>query len=373
MVIFLGGEYMSLKRTPLYEAHIKHAGKMIDFGGWELPVQYEGIIKEHRMVREKAGLFDVSHMGEIEVTGEKAEDFLQYLVTNNVKKVQENQAFYTLMCYPNGGVVDDLLIYKYSNTHYLLVVNAANVEKDFEWIKQNIIPGVEVKNVSDEYAQLALQGPLAQDILQKIADVDLSTIRPFRFIPNVKIAGIECLVSRTGYTGEDGFEIYLKSDDALFVWDEIIKAGGEDLMPAGLGARDTLRFEAKLPLYGQEIDQDITPLEAGLGLFVKLDNDDFIGKEALVQQKEGNISRTLVEFEMVEKGIPRSHYEVQVNGENIGWVTSGAHSPTFNKGMGLALIKREFNKPGETIDIIIRNKPVKAKIVENSFYNRKKK
>ncbi|NLB88875.1 MAG: glycine cleavage system aminomethyltransferase GcvT [Syntrophomonadaceae bacterium] len=364
---------MSLKRTPLYEAHIRHAGKMIDFGGWELPVQYEGIIKEHRMVREKAGLFDVSHMGEIEVTGEKAEDFLQYLMTNNVNKIEDNQALYTFMCYPHGGIVDDLLIYKYSTTHYLLVVNAANVEKDFAWIMQNITPNVEVKNVSEDYAQLALQGPLAQDILQKIADIDLSTIKPFRFNPNVKISGKECLVSRTGYTGEDGFEIYLKPDDALFIWDEIIKAGGENVMPAGLGARDTLRFEAKLPLYGHEIDQDISPLEAGLGFFVKLDKEDFIGKDALIKQKEENPSRALIEFEMVEKGIPRAHYDVQLNGENIGWVTTGAHCPTLNKSMGLALIKREYKIPGEIIDIIIRNKPVKAKIVENSFYNRKKK
>lgn len=364
---------MSLKRTPLYPAHIKHAGKMIDFGGWELPVQYEGIKKEHHMVREKAGLFDVSHMGEIEVVGEKAEDFLQYLLTNDVKKLQNNQIHYTFMCYPHGGVVDDLLVYKYSTSHYLLVVNASNAEKDFAWIMENIISGVEVTNVSNDYALLAIQGPLAQDILQKIVDVDLNTIKPFWFNPEVKLVGVECLVSRTGYTGEDGFEIYLKPEDALFAWDEIIKAGGENIAPAGLGARDTLRFEAKLPLYGQELDQEITPLEAGMGFFVKLDTDDFIGKEVLAKQKEDKPSRVLVEFEMVGKGIPRSHYDVQVNGETIGWVTSGAHAPTFNKSMGLALIKREFNKPGDTIDIIIRDKPVQAKIMENSFYNRKKK
>lgn len=363
---------MSLRRTPLYPAHLKHTGKIIDFGGWELPVQYEGIIKEHHMVREKAGLFDVSHMGEIEVVGEKAEDFLQYLTTNDVKKLQEHQTQYTLMCYPNGGIVDDLLIYKYSNTHYLLVVNASNVDKDFAWIMENIIPDVEVKNVSDQYAQIALQGPLAQEILQKIADVDLDSIKFFWFNPKVKISGIECLVSRTGYTGEDGFEIYLDPEQAVFVWDEIIKAGGENVVPAGLGARDTLRFEAKLPLYGQELDKDITPLEAGLGFFVKLDNDDFIGKDVLVKQKEANPDRVLVEFEMVEKGIARSHYDIQKNGENIGWVTSGAHSPTLNKNIGLALIKRGFNNPGDTIDIMIRNKPVKAKLVEKSFYNRKR-
>lgn len=363
---------MSLKRTPLYEAHLKHKGKLIDFGGWELPVQYEGIIKEHHMVRQKAGLFDVSHMGEIEITGAKAEDFLQYLVTNDVKKIQNQQIIYTFMCYPDGGVVDDLLIYKLSKTNYLLVVNAANADKDFEWIKQNIIPEVEVKNVSQEYAQLALQGPLAQEILQNIVDIDLDTIRNFWFNPTVKLSGIPCLISRTGYTGEDGFEIYLKPEEALLVWDEIIQAGGENIAPIGLGARDTLRFEAKLPLYGQEVDRDISPLEAGFGFAVKLDKDDFIGKDVLLAQKQDNRRRVLVEFEMVDKGIPRSHYDIAVNGENIGWVTSGAHAPTLGKSVGLALINSKFNKPGELFDIIIRNKPVKAQIMVNSFYNRKK-
>ncbi len=363
---------MSLKRTPLYSAHLKHTGKIIDFGGWELPVQYEGIIKEHHMVRQKAGLFDVSHMGEIEVTGVGAEEFIQYLVTNDVKKIQDTQIMYTLMCYPDGGVVDDLLVYKYSPTYYLLVVNAANTDKDFAWIKENVRPGIEVKNVSDQYAQLALQGPLAQEILQKIVDVDLESIKYFWFKPAVKLAGVECLVSRTGYTGEDGFEIYVNADEALLVWDEIIKAGGENVAPIGLGARDTLRFEAKLPLYGQEIDKDITPLEAGLNFAVKLNTDDFIGKEALVKQKEANPDRVLVEFEMVGKGIARSHYDIEKDGEQIGWVTSGAPSPTLGKSIGLALIKREFNQPGETFDIMIRDKPVKAKIIENSFYKRQK-
>lgn len=364
---------MSLRRTPLYEAHVKYKGKLVDYGGWELPVQYEGIIKEHNIVREKAGLFDVSHMGEIQVVGPGAEQFLQYLLTNNVEKMQDSQILYTFMCYPDGGVVDDLLVYRYSNTHYLLVVNAANVEKDYEWIKDNIKPDVEVNNVSDNFALIAIQGPLAVEILQKISDIDLDTIKPFTFNRAVNIAGKEALVSRTGYTGEDGFEIYLAPDDAPFIWEEIMQAGGEDIKPAGLGARDSLRLEAKLPLYGQEIDQDITPLEAKLGFAVKLDKPDFIGKDALVKQKENSLPRVLVEFEMIEKGIPRSHYEVEKEGEKIGWVTSGLYSPTFQKNMGLALIKREFNQVGEIIEIIIRNKPVKAKIIENSFYNRKKK
>lgn len=368
---------MALKRTPLYPMHEKYKGRVIDFGGWELPVQYEGmgILKEHQMVREKAGLFDVSHMGEITVKGPKAEDFVQKLVTNNVKVIKDYQVMYSPMCYPDGGVVDDLLVYRYSATDYLLVVNASNTDKDYEWIKENAIEGVELANVSNDYAQLAIQGPMAQEILQKISDVDLSTIKFFWFNPAVKIAGVECIVSRTGYTGEDGFEIYAKSKDAVTIWEEILKAGGDDISPIGLGARDSLRFEAKLPLYGQEIDKDITPLEAKLGFFVKLDNDDFNGKSVLVKQKEEGLQRSQVEFEMTGKGIPRPHYEVQKDGVNIGFVTTGMQAPALKKNIGLALIKQEYTNPGEEIDIIIRNKPVKAVVSKGIFYkkNTKKK
>ncbi|NLJ71623.1 MAG: glycine cleavage system aminomethyltransferase GcvT [Syntrophomonadaceae bacterium] len=363
---------MSLKKTPLYDVHLKYKGKIVDYGGWELPVQYEGIKKEHNMVREKAGLFDVSHMGEIEVTGENASQFLQYLLTNDISKMSDNQIIYSFMCYPHGGVVDDLLVYKYSNTHYLLVVNAANVDKDREWLEDNLIEGVEIKNLSDDYALIAIQGPLAEDILQKTTTADLQAIKPFTFNQAVNIAGKNCLVSRTGYTGEDGFEIYLAPDDAILVWEDIMQKGGEDIKPAGLGARDSLRLEAKLPLYGQEITADITPLEAKLGFAVKLDKDDFIGKAVLLKQKENNIARTLVEFEMIGKGIPRSQYEVAKDGEIIGLVTSGLLAPTLQKNLGLALIKKEFDKVGEPIEIIIRGKSVNARIVENSFYNRKK-
>jgi aminomethyltransferase len=260
---------MSIKRTPLYSLHLKYNGKMIDFGGWELPVQYEGmgIIKEHQMVRENAGLFDVSHMGEIFITGEKAEAFIQNLICNDVKTIQNGQILYSPMCYPDGGVVDDLLVYRYNPQKYLLVVNAANTEKDFAWMKENLIEGVEVNNVSDQYAQLALQGPKARKSYKPLSDTDLASIKFFWFNPAVKIAGVECLVSRTGYTGEDGFEIYANPTEAPFIWEELIKAGGEHLCPVGLGARDSLRFEAKLPLYGHELDKDITPLEAGLGFF----------------------------------------------------------------------------------------------------------
>lgn len=363
----------SLKRTPLYEVHQEHQGKMIDFGGWELPVQYTGIIQEHHLVRSKAGIFDVSHMGEIEITGEKAEGFIRYLMTNDVTKLKDQQVQYTFMCYPDGGVVDDLLVYRYSAQHYLLVVNASNLDKDYQWILSYAPEGIKVNNVSDEYAQIAVQGPKAEEILQTISDVDLSQIRFFWFEPRVVLAGIECMVSRTGYTGEDGFEIYLPGAKAAELWRSILTAGGDQIAPAGLGARDTLRFEAKLPLYGQELGPDITPLEAGLGMFVKLDSGDFIGREALLRQKENKPARLLVEFEMLGKGIPRSHYEVHKNGENIGHVTSGVHSPTFGKPIGLALVQSEWSEPGQEFDIMIRSKPVPARVTRGAFYKRPQK
>ena len=364
---------MSLKRTPLYEMHLKYGGKMVDFGGWELPVQYQGIIKEHDMVRQKAGLFDVSHMGEIDVQGEKARTLSRKSVTIIFQTMEEHQIQYTPMCYPHGGVVDDLLVYKYSPTHFLLVVNAANESKDYAWIKEHVQPGVEVQNVSAQFAKLAIQGPLAEEILQKITDTDLRGIKFFYIKPDVKVAGVECLVSRTGFTGEEGIELYLQPDNAPRVWEALLQAGGDNISPAGLGARDLLRFEAKLPLYGQEMDQDVTPLEAGLGFFVKLDGPDFIGKEALVKQKQAAAPRMLIEFEMIDKGIPRSHYPVQKDGQQIGWVTSGSHSPTLGKSVGLALVKRDAFQEGGEIDIIIREKPFRARMGKGIFYQKKTK
>jgi len=365
---------MGLKRTKLYDMHVKYGGKLIDFGGWELPVQYEGILKEHHMVRQKAGLFDVSHMGEIEIKGQKAEDFIQFMVTNDVKVIKDHQVQYNIMCYPDGGVVDDLIVYRYSPDYYLLVVNASNTDKDFDWIKQNALNAfadLSIENVSDQYSQLALQGPKAQEILQKICNIDLNDLKYFWFEPSVSVAGVDCIVSRTGYTGEDGFEIYMK-EQAPLVWEAILKAGGEDVAPIGLGARDTLRFEAKLPLYGQEIDKDINPLEAGLGYFVKLNKEDFIGKDALLAHKEAGDGRVTVQFEMVGKGIPRSHYHVEKNGVNIGWVTTGAFAPTLNKNIGLALIDSKFNENEGEFDIIIRDKKIPARIRQGIFYKRNK-
>ncbi|MBP1762116.1 MAG: Aminomethyltransferase (glycine cleavage system protein) [Firmicutes bacterium] len=362
-----------LKQTALISMHRKYQGKLIDFGGWELPVQYAGIIKEHHMVRHNAGLFDVSHMGEVEIKGAGAEEFVQKLVTNNIKVLSDKEVIYTPMCYPHGGVVDDLLVYRYSPQHYFLVVNASNTDKDFDWMKSNSPADLEVSNVSSQYAQLAVQGPKAQEILQKLTDFDLEKIEFFHFEPDVKISGMNCLISRTGYTGEDGFELYIAPSQAVQLWEDILHAGGEDVAPIGLGARDTLRFEAKLPLYGQEIDQDITPLEARLGYFVRLDGDDFIGRDALRKEKENKPARTQVEFYMLGKGIPRAHYDVQKDSKKIGWVTSGGYSPTLDKNIGLALIESQYYKDGELIDIIIRDKPVQAQIGEGVFYRKKTK
>ncbi|MDD4297990.1 MAG: glycine cleavage system aminomethyltransferase GcvT [Ruminiclostridium sp.] len=363
-----------MKKTPLYEKHNELGGKIIDFGGWALPVQYTGIIEEHEQVRKAAGLFDVSHMGEIIVKGQDAEIFIQNLVTNNIIGAKEHRIIYSPMCYSDGGVVDDLLIYKYSAQHYLLIVNASNTDKDYDWIMQNAKGQVEILNVSDSYAQLALQGPKAEIILQKLTDTPLAEIGFFRFKPDVKLDGVEAIVSRTGYTGEDGFEIYINSESAVYLWEKILQVGkDEGLVPVGLGARDTLRFEAALTLYGHEISPEISPLEAGLGKFVKLEKDDFIGKEELVKQHEQGQKRNLVGFEMIDRGIPRNGYDVQVGGRKVGFVTSGSFSPSLGKNIGMALVESDINAEGAELDIIIRNKAVKAKTVKTPFYTKKYK
>ncbi|EYE88753.1 glycine cleavage system protein T [Fervidicella metallireducens AeB] len=362
----------NLKRTPLYEIYSKYGGKVIDFAGWELPVQYDGIIPEHEAVRNSAGIFDVSHMGEIEVKGKEAFDFIQNLITNDISKLENQQVIYSMMCYENGGVVDDLLVYKFNDEHYFLVVNASNVDKDFQWMVQNKKGfNVELDNISSNIAEIALQGPKAQDILQKLVDFDLSEIKFFYCKRNVKIDGVDCLVSRTGYTGEDGFEIYMDNDNAVKIWEKIMDAGkNEGLKAAGLGCRDTLRFEANLPLYGNEISETITPLEAGYGFFVKLDKENFIGKRALLKQKEEGLKRKIVGFEMIDKGIPRHGYDVLANGKVTGFVTTGYFSPTLKKNIGLAIVDIENSELGSEVEIVIRNKPQRAKVVSRKFYTK---
>lgn len=363
-----------MKRTPLYAKHVALGGRIIDFGGWELPVQYQGIIKEHEQTRNAAGLFDVSHMGEITVKGPGAQRFIQRIVTNDITSAQDFQAVYSPMCYENGGVVDDLLIYRRGEEDYLLVVNAANINKDYEWLCAHAVGDVAINNVSDEYAQLAIQGPHAARILQKLCDKPLEDIKFYRFRSDVCVAGVASIVSRTGYTGEDGFELYLPAEEAAGVWDVLLEAGRDDgLIPAGLGARDTLRFEVALPLYGHELSDSISPLEAGLGMFVKLDKEEFIGKEALAAQKAEGLKRRVVGFEMVERGIPRAQLEVQKDGVRIGFVTSGGFAPSVGKNLGLALVDIVCAAEGTELDIIIRDKPVKAQVIKKPFYSKKYK
>ncbi|MBM6617310.1 glycine cleavage system aminomethyltransferase GcvT [Bacillus suaedaesalsae] len=364
-----------LKRTPLFESYKEYGAKTIDFGGWDLPVQFSSIKEEHEAVRERAGLFDVSHMGEIEVKGPGSLDYLQKMMTNDVSKLAPGKAQYTAMCYENGGVVDDLLVYKKADNDYLLVVNASNIEKDYDWLVSHVFGDVVLENVSENIAQVAIQGPLAEKVLQKLTSQDLNEIGFFNFKDNVDIDGVPSLVSRTGYTGEDGFEIYCKKEDAAFLWKRILESGQEeDILPCGLGARDTLRFEANLALYGQELSKDISPLEAGIGFAVKLQKEaDFIGKDALAKQKEEGLPRKLVGLEMVDKGIPRHGYDVYVGDEQIGFVTTGTQSPTLKKNIGLALLNSQYTELGQEVEVQIRAKRLKAKVVATPFYKRPKK
>ncbi|WP_210365907.1 glycine cleavage system aminomethyltransferase GcvT [Bacillus sp. REN3] len=365
-----------LKRTPLFELYKEYGGKTIDFGGWELPVQFSSIKEEHEAVRTRAGLFDVSHMGEIEVKGPDSLSYLQKLLTNDISKLTDGKAIYTAMCYENGGTVDDLLVYKLGDNHYLLVVNASNIDKDYEWMKNHLEGEATVENLSEDYAQLAIQGPLAESVLQKLSpDHDLSKIGFFRFNPEVKLDGRKTLVSRTGYTGEDGFEIYCKPEDAVSLWKKILEAGKEEgVLPCGLGARDTLRFEANLALYGQELSPDITPLEAGIGFAVKLNKDaDFIGKDALLEQKENGVPRKLVGIEMLDRGIPRHGYPVYKGNVKIGEVTTGTQSPTLKKNIGLALVDSKESGLGNELEVEIRGKRLKAIVSATPFYKRDKK
>ncbi|ARD46809.1 glycine cleavage system aminomethyltransferase GcvT [Sporosarcina sp. P33] len=361
-----------LLRTPLFESYKKYGGKTIDFGGWELPVQFSSIKAEHEAVRTKAGLFDVSHMGEVFVSGSGALDYLQKLVTNDVSKLKISQAQYTVMCNEQGGTIDDFLIYKLEDERYLLVVNASNIEKDVAWMEKQKSENVVIDNQSSNYALLALQGPLAEQVLQKLTDEPLEEIKFFRFKDHVQVGGEDVLVSRTGYTGENGFEIYGAPAAIQNLWSKILQAGEADsVVPAGLGARDTLRFEAGLPLYGQELREDISPLEAGLGFVVKVNKEeDFIGKGVLIKQKEQGVERKLVGLEMIDKGIPRTGYKVFSGDREIGEVTTGTQSPTLKKNIGFALLSADFTEPGTEVEVEIRSKRLKAKVIATPFYKR---
>ena len=363
---------VGLKRTPLYSAHVSMGARMVDFGGWEMPVQYSGVVDEHLAVRKAVGLFDVSHMGEIEVRGAEAVRLVDWVTTNAVSKLQIGQAQYSGLLYEHGGFVDDILVHKVADNHFFLCVNAANQEKDFSHIRAANRFDAQVEFTSDRYAQIAVQGPLALRTLQKLTEVDLSSIGYYWFADGM-VSAAQARIARTGYTGEDGFEIYVAPSEAARIWSELLEAGGEfGIKPCGLGARNTLRLEAKMALYGHEIHASITPYEADLGWIVKLDKGDFIGRSALASQKQQGVRRKLVGFEMRGRGIGRDGYEVRLNGVPAGWVTSGSPGPSLSKNIGLCYLPASHAGAGEKIEVMVRNQPVEAETVPTPFYKRAK-
>ena len=360
-----------MKKTRLYDWHRKLNGRMIEFFGWELPVEYSGIIEEHLAVRQAAGLFDVSHMGEFLIRGKDALALVQHLTPNDAARLAPYQVQYSALTTPQGTFVDDLLIYCLGPEEYFLVPNAANTDKDYAWIIAHKAGfEAEVENASDRYTQLALQGPKSQEILQPLTDVDLPGLKRFWARPG-KVAGVDSLISRTGYTGEDGFEIYMTAPEPGVVWEEITRTGSpHGLLPVGLGARDTLRLEADLMLYGNDIDETTTVLEADLKWIVKFKKGDFLGRDALEKQLAEGIKRKIVGFELREKGIPRTHYPVFVQGQKVGEVTSGTYSPYLKKSIGLVYLPIEQAEIGVELEVGIRDKRVAGVVVPTPFYRR---
>jgi aminomethyltransferase len=340
---------------------------MHEFAGYMMPISYIGINQEHLQIRQKIGVFDVSHMGEFFVEGEHAEDFLQHITINDVKSLVDGQAQYSAMCYPDGGIVDDLIVYRFNKHKYMMVVNASNIEKDYAWAGEHLEDGVTLSDHSDQTALLAIQGPKTLAVLQKLTDIDLKSIG-FYYFKEGKVAGIDMIISRTGYTGEPGFELYHDPKDALKLWDTIFEAGkDEDIQAVGLGARDTLRLEMKYALYGNDIDKDTNPIEAGLGWITKLDTDDFIGKDELLKVKEEKPFQRLVAFKMIDRGIPRHGYELFHEDQKVGKVTSGTMSPSLGIGIGTGYVQREHSKIGTEILMDVRGKKLKAEIVKPPF------
>ncbi|HEX2835916.1 MAG TPA: glycine cleavage system aminomethyltransferase GcvT [Thermoanaerobaculia bacterium] len=359
----------NLKKTPLNALHRELGGKMVDFGGWDLPVQFSGILEEHDAVRNDVGIFDVSHMGELTVQGPQALELLQKSTSNDVSKLDAGRIHYNGLLYPNGGFVDDILIYQNTPTDFFVVVNASNTDKDFAWLKEAARGmDVEVANVSADYAQLAIQGPNAEKTLQPFTDVNLADIKYYRFAHG-NVDGVPAIVSRTGYTGEDGFEIYVAPEHAPRIMKKLVDAGAK---PAGLGARDTLRLEAKMALYGNDIDQDTTPIQADLGWIVKLDKGAFAGSDVIAKEKAEGPKRKLVGFEMVDRGIARHGYPIVEGGREIGVVTSGTHSPTLKKAIGLAYLPLDKAAQGTEFMVLIRGKETRARVVPTPFYKRAK-
>lgn len=367
-----------LKKTPLNERHRELGGRMVDFGGWDMPVQYPaGVIEEHMRCRTRSALFDVSHMGEIWVEGADAVAFVNRLTTNDVTKLVDGQAHYSALTNDNGGVVDDLLVYRFGAERLLLVVNAGTTDKDWEWIssKKTNEDSLELRNASAEYCQIAVQGPDALAILQTMTETDLSAIKYYHFTEG-KVDGVDSVISRTGYTGEDGFEIYASAESATQLWNKLLEAGNygapEGILPAGLAARNTLRLEAAMSLYGHELGDDITTFEAGLGWITKLQKGEFNGSEALVAQKAAGVSRKIVGIEMTEPGIARDGCDVYIDGEKVGVVTSGSPAPYLKKNIGLAFLPPHFANVGQELKIDVRGKHLSAQVVPTPFYKRAK-
>lgn len=368
---------LELKKTPVNSAHRRMGGRMVDFGGWDMPVQYPaGTIEEHLRTRTHSGLFDVSHMGEIDVRGAGSIPFINSITSNDASKLIDGQAQYSALTTPAGTVIDDLLVYRLAADHLMLVVNAGTTIKDWDWITSRPKDeSVELNNVSSEYCQLALQGPDALEILQKLTDLPLAEIKYYHFNQG-RVDGVPAIVSRTGYTGEDGFEVYAAAEQAEQLWDKILDAGEsgspDGVLPCGLAARNTLRLEAAMALYGHEIDETTTLLEANLGWICKLNKGDFVGREALAKQKEEGVKRRLVGFEITERGIARDGQEVVVNSARVGVVTSGSPAPFLRKNIGLAYVPVEFAGEGQQIHIDVRGRLVAAQIVKTPFYKRER-
>ena len=361
-----------LKITPLNRVHRASRARMVDFGGWDMPVQYSGIIDEHNTVRRAVGLFDVSHMGEIEVRGPEALQLVNSVTTNNAAKLKTGQAHYSGLLYEHGGFVDDILVHKVGDNEFFLCVNASNQEKDFEHIRTANRFDAEVIFASERYAQIAIQGPKGIDTLQKLTGTPLSPIKYYWFLDG-EVSGTPARIARTGYTGEDGFEVYVAPEHAERIWSELLEAGAEfGIKPCGLGARNTLRLEAKMALYGHEIGASITPLEADLAWIVKMDKGEFLGRAALQKQLENGVTRKLVGFEMRGRGIARDGYEVTIDGKAAGWVTSGGPAPALNKNIGMCYLPAEQATVGRPIQVMIRNEPVEAETVATPFYKRAK-
>jgi len=361
---------MELKRTPLYETHVRLGGRIVEFGGFEMPVQYPtGVIKEHMAVRETCGLFDVSHMGEVLMEGPDAVKNLNHLLTNDYTEMEDGQARYSPMCNEQGGTVDDLIVYRVKEEHYFIVVNASNREKDVAWIQAHVSGNVTMKDVSDSWGQIALQGPKAEEILLRLTAPENIPEKSYHALWRRDVGGICCIVSRTGYTGSDGFELYVPAEQTEALWNLLMEAGQIDgLIPCGLGARDTLRLEASMPLYGHELSDTISPLTAGLGYFVKMDKPDFIGKAAL--EAAGKPSQRRVGLKAVGRGIPREHQDVYADGKRIGQTTSGTHCPYIGYPAAMAILDREYAQVGTRVEVDVRGRRVEAEVVKMPFYKK---